>query len=85
MSKVKFRLSLKGLNELMKSEEMQTILTEHGQRVMETANSNAGYKNAKYGMDTKTIRWIAVTTVRADNATAVSDNLKNNTLLKALH
>ena len=85
MSKVRFRLSLKGLNELMKSEEMQTILTEHGQRVMENANSNAHYKNAKYGMDTKTIRWIAVTTVRADNATAVSDNMKNNTLLKALH
>jgi len=84
MSKVKFDLNLPGLNELMKSGAMQSILTEKGQRVAASANASATVKDARYGMDTKTINWIAVTTVRAENSEAVRDCLENNTLLKAL-
>lgn len=84
MSKLKFKLNLPELNALMKSPEMQAILTEKGTAVMNTANSTAHISGAQYGMDTKTINWIAVTTIRADNGEAVADNLQNNTLLKSL-
>ena len=84
MSKGDFKLNLPGLNQLMKSPEMQSILTEKGARVMATANSNAQTRDAQYSMDTKTINWIAITTVRADNGAAIHENLENNTLLKAL-
>ena len=85
MSKVDFKLDLPGLNQLMKSPEMQSILTEKGAKVMSTANGIAQDKDAKYGMDTKTINWIAVTRVRAENSAAIKENLENNTLLKALY
>lgn len=84
MNKVKFKLDLPGLNELMKSPEMQSILSEKGGQVMARANSIAQDNDAKYSMSTKTINWIAVTTVRADNSAAIRENLDNNTLLKAL-
>lgn len=84
MSKVKFELNLPGLNELMKSGAMQSILNEKGMAVASAANSMKQIDEAEYGMDTKTINWIAVTTIRADNGAAVADNYQNNTLLKAL-
>lgn len=84
MSKVRFKLNLPGLNKLMKSPEMQAILTEKGAQVMARANSNAHIPDAEYGMDTKTINYIAITTIRAENGEAVAENLNNNTLLKAL-
>ena len=84
MSKVKFELDLPGLNQLMKSQEMQAILAEKGARVMQAANGAATVKGAEYSMDTKTINWIAVTTVRCENGAAMRDSLENNTLLKAL-
>ena len=84
MSKVKFELNLPGLNELMKSGAMQSILNDKGMTVASAANSMKQIDEAEYGMDTKTINWIAVTTIRADNGAAVADNYQNNTLLKAL-
>ena len=84
MSRVDFKLNLPGLNELMKSAEMQSILSEKGNAVMSRANSMAQEPGAKYSANTKTINWIAVTTVRADNYEARKDNYDNNTLLKAL-
>lgn len=84
MSKVKFKLNLPGLNELMKSAPMQGILNEKGANVAASANGMKQIDEAEYGFDTKTINWIAVTTIRADNGAAVADNYQNNTLLKAL-
>lgn len=84
MNKVDFKLNLPGLNELMKSPEMQSILTEKGAEVMARANGNVQIPDARFSMDTKTINWIAVTTVRADNNEAIAENLRNNTLLKSL-
>lgn len=84
MSKVSFRLKLTGLNQLMKSPEMQSVLTEHGAKVMNAANSNKRLADAEYTMSTKTINWIAVTNVRAGNGAAIEENLEYNTLLKAL-
>ena len=84
MSKVDFKLNLPGLNQLMKSPEMQSVLAEKGAQVAASANGNAQSTRASYSASTKTINWIAVTTIRADNGAAVHDNLENNTLLKAL-
>ncbi|MBQ1571989.1 MAG: hypothetical protein IIZ78_12735 [Clostridiales bacterium] len=84
MSKVKFELNLPGLNELMKSGAMQSILNEKGAAVAASANGMKQIDEAEYGFDTKTINWIAITTIRANNGAAVADNAQNNTLLKAL-
>lgn len=84
MSKVDFKLNLPGLNQLMKSAEMQNILTEKGREVMSRAYSMSQVPDSEYSMDTKAIRWIAVTNVRAENYEARKDNYENNTLLKAL-
>ena len=84
MNKVDFELNLPGINQLMKSPEMQTVLAEKGAEVMARANSNAQVPDAEYSMNTKTINWIAVTTVRAENGAAVLENLEHNTLLKSL-
>ena len=84
MNKVDFKLNLPGLNALMKSPEIQTVLAEKGSEVMARANSNAHVPDAEYSMETKTINWIAVTTIRAENGAAVRENLENNTLLKSL-
>ena len=84
MSKVKFKLNLPGLNELMKSSAMQSELIQHGSRVLSGAQSMAQVNGAEYSMNTRTINWIAVTTIRADNYEARKDNYENNTLLKAL-
>ena len=84
MNRVEFKLDLRGLNQLMKSPEMQSILAEKGARVASRANSMAATEGASYSTNTKTINWIAVTNVRADNGEAIHENYENNTLLKAL-
>ena len=77
MAKVKFKLNLKGLNELMKSEEMQSILEEKGKRVA----NNAG---KEYASRVHLASFVAIANVYPDSKDAAKDNYKNNTLLKAL-
>lgn len=84
MSRVRFDLNLSGLNQLMKSPEMQSILTQKGSEVLARVNGMKQDPDAEYGMSTKTINWIAVTNVRAENGAAVRENLEQNSLLKAL-
>lgn len=80
--KVDFKLKLKGLNQLMKGPEMQAVLDQKGQQIQAAAEemSNGG----EYETETKPLRWIAVTTVRAKDHKAMKSNLEDNTLLKAL-
>lgn len=88
MGKVKFKLNLKGLNELMKGPEMQAVLDEKGARIMDAANNMAkgnGNEKAEYSRSVWVGNWIAESQVRCDNSEAVHDNIENNTLLKALH
>ena len=82
MSKVNFKLNLPGLNELMKSAEMQAILKEKGEGVASRAKSMC--PDGEYAVNTKAIRWIAVCNISAENAEAVRDGFEHNTLLKAL-
>lgn len=82
MGKVKFKLNLKGLNELMKGPEMQQILQEAGEVV--EANARNMCPEGEYRTRTVGGKYIAKTYVSVDNGKAHRDNLENNTLEKAL-
>lgn len=82
MSKVKFELNLPGLNQLMKSPEMQNILQAKGSEVASRAHSMC--PKGEYSVRTYPINWIAVCNVSAENREAIQDGYEHNTLLKAL-
>lgn len=77
MAKVRFELNLAGLNELMKSDEMQAILEEAGQ----TVARNAG---AEYGTRVHQASYVSICNVYPDSEKAAHENYKKNTLVKAL-
>lgn len=79
MSKVKFKLNLPGLNALMKSGEMQSILNAAAQSVARTAGD--GYEAVIE--QAHPISFIAIASVKTRNAKGRMDNNQNNTLLKA--
>lgn len=78
MSNVKFKLNLAGLNELMKSAEMQSTLNAAAGQIQ--ARAGAGYEVES----AHPISFVAIASVKAANYKARLDNLKNNTLLKAM-
>ena len=82
MSKVKFELDIRGLNELMKSQEMQSILDQEGAKV---AGRASGMSGEQFGHRTHVADYVAITNVYPDSKEAARDNYNNNTLLKALH
>lgn len=75
--KVEFELNLPGLNQLMKSAEMQKVLDHKAQAVQSVAGE--GFNHQTYP-----INWIAVTSIYPETQKAKKDNLRDNTLLKAL-
>ena len=81
MSKAKFKLNLKGLNELMKSPEMQDIMQSSGEKIRYAAAemSNGGEFEAETHLGT----WAALTYVRAKDKKAIRACFKNNVLKKA--
>lgn len=83
MSKVKFQLKLKGLNEVMKSPELQAIMQEKGEAISNAASNMSG--GGEFEAQTKPIRWIAVTDVRAKDKKAMKAVLEDNVLLKAFN
>lgn len=72
-----FELNLPGLNELMKSQEMQAVLTQAGNAVASAAGGD-------YGVRTHVASFVAIANVYPDSAKAAKDNMENNTLVKAL-
>lgn len=74
---MKFKLDSAGVRELMKSAEMQAILTEEASAIQNRAGD--GYEQDIYVGKNR-----ANAMVRASTYQAKKDNLKNNTLLKAL-
>lgn len=74
---VKFKLNLAGLNELMKSAEMQSALLEAGNAVASSAGS-------EYAAEVHVANWIAISNVYPNSQQAAHENFKDNTLLKAL-
>lgn len=77
MADVRFELNLPGLNELMKSPEMQAALDEAGEKVANIAGSD-------YAASPKTGRWIGFSNVYPNSKKAAHENFKDNTLIKAL-
>lgn len=78
MADFKFELNLPGLNELMKSPEMQAVLDEAGETVASMAGND-------YAASPKTGRWVGFSNVYPNSKKAARENYKENTLLKALY
>lgn len=77
MAKIKFKLNLPGLNDLMKSGAMQGILNTAAGQISGVAG--AGYEVEQ----AHNIGYIAIASVYAADWDAVRDNSENNTLLNA--
>ncbi|HCS30665.1 MAG TPA: hypothetical protein DIW21_04900 [Enterococcus sp.] len=77
MAKVKFKLNGKGVGQLLKSAEMQNVLSEHATAIRNRCGD--GYEQEQFVAGSR-----AVATVKATSFKAKRDNMKNNTLLKAV-
>jgi len=77
MGDVRFELNLKGLNELMKSSEIQAVLDKAGEQVANAAGSD-------YASSGNTGRFIGFSNIYPDSKRAAHENYTQNTLLKAL-
>ena len=78
MSNAEFELNLAGLNELMKSPEMQRKLQQAGDAVAMVAGGD-------YGVRVHVANFVAIANVYPNSKKAARDNYENNTLLKAVH
>lgn len=74
---VNFKLNIKGLNELMKSPEMEAALEEAGNAVANAANGN-------YGVRVHQATWVAIANVYPEDKESARKALKNGTLTRAL-
>lgn len=77
MSKVKFQLNRKGVAELLRSAEMQEVLTEYATGIRNRCGD--GYTQDIYVGKNR-----ANAMVSAETYQAKRDNLENNTILKAV-
>lgn len=77
MAKLQFKFSLAGLNDLMKSAEMQSVLDEAARKIAAAAGDGYEVEAAH------PIRFVGIASVYADTYEAKLDNSENNTLLKA--
>lgn len=77
MNKVRFELNLSGLNEIMKSSDMQRHLNDVVSQVRGVAGGN-------YGGDVVVASYEAIGRVYPTDAESAKDNLENNTLEKSL-
>lgn len=77
MADVKFELNLKGLNELMKSAEMESALLEAGEAVASAAGSD-------YGASVHQASFVAICNVYPNSEAAAKENYEQNTIEKAV-
>lgn len=77
MAKVKFELNRSGVRELLKSKEMMDICSEYAQSAL-------GRLGDGYEMSTHTGVNRVNAEVKAESFAAKRDNLKNNSILKAV-
>ena len=75
----KFVLDKKGVGELLRSEDIQSVLNAYGQQVQINTGSAEDYQTQ---VSVGKVR--ANVVIRCINTASIKDNLKNNTLLKAL-
>lgn len=74
----KLELNSAGIQEILKGEEVQCLLSEYGKKI--AANCGAGFDTDLYIGATR-----ANVSVKAVSKEAIDDNYDNNTLLKGLH
>lgn len=77
MSSFKFKLNRSGVRELMKSAEMQSVLTNYASNIRNRCGD--GYKQDIYVGSNRANAMVSAATIKAKR-----DNNKNNTLLKAV-
>ena len=77
MAKVRFELNEEGVRALLKSSEMKNVCESYANRI--AARAGSGYE-----VDTYTGRNRVNASVSTGTKEAIRDNLKNNTLLKAV-
>lgn len=77
MSKTKFRFKLAGLNTLMRSGEMQSILTAAAKQIAAAAGDGYEAETAR------PLTYAAIASAYAGTYDAKLDNSERNTLLKA--
>lgn len=77
MSKIKFKVSFSGLDRLRKSDEMKDVIESKTDKIL--SNLGDGYDKQLHYRSTR-----LYTTVMAITPEAKRENLKNNTLMKAL-
>lgn len=77
MSKLEFKLNRKGVAELMKSKEMQEVLREYATNIKNRCGE--GYEQDMHIGKNRANAMVSAITYQAK-----SDNLKNNTILKAV-
>ena len=77
MADFKFELNQAGVVELLKSNKMEAVLNDYGRRVSSSAGKGYSYRSVASGDRKKVF-------VSANSKEATRDNLKHNTLLKAL-
>ncbi|MGV3011529.1 hypothetical protein [Streptococcus thoraltensis] len=78
MNDIKFKLNSNGVKNLLKSSEMQSVLKEKASTIRNRCGD--GYKQDVYVGRNR-----ANAMVSASSYKAKKDNLKNNTILKAVH
>ena len=76
-NKVEVKLNLQGINEVMKSPEIQSACEEAGRAVAQAAGS-------EYGTSSGTINYIAYCNVYPDSEDAAKENFEENSILKAV-
>jgi len=76
-SKIQIELNYKGVGQLLKGKDMQDALGTITQAAAQAAGSG-------YASDVKVMGTRAISSVYTDTTRAARDNLKNNTLLKAV-
>ena len=77
MAKMKFKLNSDGVRKLLKSQEMQSVLNEKATGIKNRCGE--GYAQDVYVGKTRANAMVSATTYQAK-----ADNLRNNTILKAV-
>lgn len=76
-NKVDITINSQGVRDMLKSKEMRKICEEYGEKALRKLGNG-------YSMNTYEGKNRVNVQVQADGAQAKSDNLKNNTILKAV-
>lgn len=78
MSNLKFKLNSAGVRALLKSKEMSAVLNQIGDNILNKCGENGYEKTLYIGKNRANV------SIKASTKKAIKDNLKNNTLLKAV-